>query len=323
MRDFAAQALNGAKLDLPWAGTFHSIGARLLRKHGRVIGLKPSFTIMDQSDSADLMNLVRQELGLSKMEKRFPKKATCLAIYSHMINSRKPLEKILAKHFPWCAEWQRELRSLFRQFVQAKLRQNILDCDDLLLFWDKMMDDKKLAVEIGGCFDDILVDEYQDTNKLHILLKLRCDGRSLAVVGDDARAIYSFRAATVRNIRNFPYQFQRPARIIKLEENYRSTQPILRAANEVMRFAKDRFTKNLWSNRKSKRKPCLTIVADEATQARYLAQQILRARGEGVSLRQQIVLVRASHQSAQLEAELARCNIPFVKWVFAESSGRI
>ncbi len=159
-------------------------------------------------------------------------------------------------------------------------------------------------MEIGGCFDDILVDEYQDTNKLQasILLKLRCDGRSLAVVGDDAQAIYSFRAATVRNIRNFPYQFQRPARIIKLEENYRSTQPILRAANEVMRFAKDRFTKNLWSNRKSKRKPCLTIVADEATQARYLAQQILRARGEGVSLRQQIVLVRASHQSAQLGA---------------------
>ncbi len=142
VRDFAAQVLNGAKLDLPWAGTFHSIGARLLRKHGRVIGLKPSFTIMDQSDSADLMNLVRQELGLSKMEKRFPEKATCLAIYSHMINSRKPLEKILAKHFPWCAEWQRELRSLFRQFVQAKLRQNILDYDDLLLFWDKMMHDK-------------------------------------------------------------------------------------------------------------------------------------------------------------------------------------
>ena len=316
VRDFTAKALNGGKLDLHWSGTFHSIGARLLRKYAHVVGLIPSFTILDQSDSEDLINLLRQELGLAKLQKRFPEKATCLAIYSHVINSRAPLDRVLTGHFPWCAEWERELRSLFKQYVQAKRHQNVLDYDDLLLFWDKMLNDKKLAAAIGSRFDHILVDEYQDTNPLQasILLKLKPDGRGVTVVGDDAQAIYSFRAATVRNIRDFPNQFTPQACIMKLERNYRSTQPILHAANEVMRFAKDRFKKNLWSTRKSQQKPCLTSVADEAAQARYIAQQILRAREAGVSLKQQIVLFRASRHSAQLEAELARRNIPFRKY---------
>jgi DNA helicase II / ATP-dependent DNA helicase PcrA len=200
--------------------------------------------------------------------------------------------------------------------VQAKRQQNVLDYDDLLLFLDKMLNDEKLAAEIGSRFDHILIDEYQDTNSLQaaILLKLKPDGRGVTVVGDDAQAIYSFRAATVCNIRHFPNQFTPPACIMKLERNYRSTKPILHASNEVMRFAKDRFTKNLWSTRKSLQKPYLTTVANEAAQARYVAQQILRAREAGVSLKQQIVLFRASHHSAQLEAELARCNIPFRKF---------
>ena len=208
------------------------------------------------------------------------------------------------------------MRTLFIAYGKAKQRQNVLDYDDLLLYWAKMLDDKDLAAEIGGRFDHVLVDEYQDTNRLQaeILLKLKPDGRGEMVVGDDAQAIYSFRAATVRNILDFPDKFKPRARVITLEQNYRSTQPILYASNLVIGFAKERFTKNLFSERRSQQKPYLTTVADEAAQARYVAQRILKAREAGVPLKQQAVLFRASHHSAQLELELARRNIPFVKY---------
>jgi DNA helicase-2/ATP-dependent DNA helicase PcrA len=179
-----------------------------------------------------------------------------------------------------------------------------------------MMNDAEIAAELSDRFDHVLVDEYQDTNKLqaNILLKLKPDGRGVTVVGDDAQSIYSFRAATVRNILDFPDQFEPPARIITLEQNYRSTQPILNACNRVIEFAADRFTKNLRSERKSKQRPYLTTVTDETAQARYVAQQILDAREAGVPLKGQAVLFRASHHSAQLEIELSRRNIPFVKY---------
>jgi DNA helicase-2/ATP-dependent DNA helicase PcrA len=200
--------------------------------------------------------------------------------------------------------------------VAAKQRQNVLDYDDLLLYWAEMMGNDDLAAEIGGWFDHILVDEYQDTNRLQskILLRLKPEGRGMMVVGDDAQSIYSFRAATVRNILDFPHQFRPAADIVTLEQNYRSTQPILDACNQVIRFAKERYTKNLRSDRRSKQKPFLTTVADETAQARFLAQQILDSREAGVSLRSQAVLFRASHHSAQLEIELTRRNIPFVKY---------
>ncbi len=316
VRRISAKGLRGARLDLPWSGTFHAIGARLLRQHAYRIGLKPNFSILDRGDAADLMNLARHDAGQSKKKKRFPQKDACLAIYSRTVNSGTPLDDVLKKHFPWCLEWKDDLRTLFTLYVKAKRRQNALDYDDLLLYWAEMLNDEKLAAEIGGRFDHILVDEYQDTNSLQakILLKLRPDGRGVMVVGDDAQAIYSFRAATVRNILDFPKQFQPPACVIALEENYRSTQPILHACNEVMKFAKERFTKNLWSARKSQQKPYLTTVADEAVQASYVAQQILRAREAGVSLRQQAVLFRSSNHSTLLELELARRNIPFRKY---------
>jgi DNA helicase II / ATP-dependent DNA helicase PcrA len=262
------------------------------------------------------MNLVRHDVGQSKKERRFPQKDTCLAIYSLAVNSGVPLERVLKQHFPWCLEWKDELRSLFTQYVKAKGRQNVLDYDDLLLYWAEMLNDKELAAEISGRFDHILVDEYQDTNRLQaeILLRLRVEGRGVMVVGDDAQAIYSFRAASVRNILDFPKKFKPPACVIALEENYRSTQPILHACNEVMKFAKERFTKKLWSARESKQKPYLTTVADEAAQASYVARQILRAREAGVSLKQQAVLFRSSNHSTLLELELARCNIPFRKY---------
>jgi DNA helicase-2/ATP-dependent DNA helicase PcrA len=316
VKRITATALGRQQVDLPWSGTFHAIGARLLREYATQIGLKPSFTILDRSDAADLMDLLRHDLGQSKKASRFPKKDTCLSIYSFTVNSRKSLEQVLAENFPWCAEWEKELRRLFQSYMAAKQRQNVLDYDDLLLYWAEMMKNDDLAAEIGSQFDHILVDEYQDTNRLQskILLSLKPEGRGLMVVGDEAQSIYSFRAATVRNILDFPKQFRPAADVVTLEQNYRSTQPILDACNRVIRFAKERYTKNLRSDRRSKQKPFLTVVADEAAQARFVAQQILDSREAGVPLKVQAVLFRASHHSAQLEIELTRCNIPFVKY---------
>jgi DNA helicase II / ATP-dependent DNA helicase PcrA len=301
---------------LNWAGTFHGIGARLIREYAEQIGIDPAFTIHDREDSADLINLVRHELGLSKTERRFPAKGTCLAIYSRCVNAEMPIEKVLGQFFPWCSGWHGELKQLFAAYVEAKQKQNVLDYDDLLLYWAQMMSDAVIAGDIGARFDHILVDEYQDTNRLQssILKGLRPGGHGMTVVGDDAQSIYSFRAATVRNILEFPDQFAPRAEIITLDRNYRSTQPILAAANAVIDLAKERFTKNLWSDRESSAKPFLVTVRDEADQARYIVEQVLEARESGTLLKQQAVLFRTSSHSGPLEVELTRRNIPFVKF---------
>ncbi|MET2825909.1 ATP-dependent helicase [Mesorhizobium shangrilense] len=301
---------------LTWAGTFHGIGARLLRDYALEIGLDPAFTIHDREDSADLMNLARHDLGLSKTEARFPTKGTCLAIYSRAVNAQAPLNEVLGSVFPWCSGWAEELKQLFAAYVEAKQAQNVLDYDDLLLYWAQMAAEPEIAGHLGERFDHVLVDEYQDTNRLQasILLALKPDGAGLTVVGDDAQSIYSFRAAEVRNILDFPRQFARPAEIVLLERNYRSTETILAAANAVIDGASERFTKNLWSDRKSLRKPELVTVRDEADQANYVCQAILAEREAGTALKSQAVLFRASHHSGPLEIELTRRNIPFVKF---------
>jgi DNA helicase II / ATP-dependent DNA helicase PcrA len=301
---------------LSWSGTFHAIGARLLREYAPGIGLDNAFTIHDREDSADLMNLVRHDLGFSKTEKRFPMKGTCLSIYSRAVNAEAPLGDVLRSFFPWCAEWEVELRTLFGAYVEAKQKQNVLDYDDLLLYWAQMMLEASVAEDVAARFDHVLVDEYQDTNRLQasILLALKPTGRGLTVVGDDAQSIYSFRAATVRNILDFPGHFSPKAEIITLDRNYRSTQPILAAANAVIELASERFTKNLWSDRASAERPFLVNVADDAAQAGYIVEKILEAREAGVILKAQAVLFRTSHHSASLEVELTRRNIPFVKF---------
>ncbi len=301
---------------LSWAGTFHGIGARLLRDYALEISLDPSFTIHDREDSADLMNLVRHGLGYSKTESRFPTKGTCLAIYSRCINAELPIEEVLRAHFPWCADWAEALKEIFTGYVEAKQRQGVLDYDDLLLYWAQMAGDPAIAEDMGARFDHILVDEYQDTNRLQasILLGLKPDGRGLTVVGDDAQSIYSFRAATFRNILDFPEQFSPPAEIVMLERNYRSTQAILAAANAVIGLAKERFTKTLWSERESDARPQIVGVADEADQAGYIVEQVLENRESGMTLKQQAVLFRTSSHSGPLEVELTRRNIPFVKF---------
>jgi len=307
-----------AVASLPWAGTFHSIGARLLREYAGRIGLEASFTIHDRADSEDLMGMVRQDVGLGTTtgQKRFPLKGTCLAIYSRVVNSREPLGEVLQSTFPWCAEWEDDLKRLFGAYVDAKQEQNVLDYDDLLLFWSEMASDPELGPELGALFDHVLVDEYQDTNRLQatVITGMKPDGRGVMVVGDDAQAIYSFRGATVRNILDFPQQFSQAARIVTLDRNYRSTQAILDASNAVIEAALERHAKTLWTDKPSSAKPQLVLIPDEAEQARWVCNRVLEQREAGVKLTQQAVLFRAASHSAALELELVRRNIPFVKF---------
>jgi DNA helicase-2/ATP-dependent DNA helicase PcrA len=301
---------------LSWAGTFHGIGARLLRIYAEQIGLNVDFTIHDREDSADLMNIVRHELGFSKTESRFPTKGTCLSIYSRTVNSETSLNEVLKTWYPWVSSWEPQLRELFAAYVEAKQAQNVLDYDDLLLYWAQMVGDAELADDIGQRFDHIMVDEYQDTNRLQssVLIALKPSGRGLTVVGDDAQSIYSFRAATIRNILDFPKTFSPPADIITLDRNYRSTTTILAAANGVIDLARERFTKNLWTDRQSAERPKLLTVKDENDQAGYIVEQVLANREVGMTLKQQAVLFRTSSHSGPLEVELTRRNIPFVKF---------
>ena len=301
---------------LRWAGTFHAVANRLLRLYAPALGLDPSFTVLDRSDAEDLLDVVRHHAGLSRQKKRFPRKGTCLAIYSRCVNSGDPLKKCLDDAFPWCADWEEELRELFRGYVDAKQEHAVLDYDDLLLYWFHLMQEPALARKVAQRFDHVLVDEYQDTNALQasILLALCPKGDSLTVVGDDAQSIYAFRAATVRNILDFPGHFEPPAAVVTLEQNYRSTQPILDAANAVISFAAERFTKDLFSDRKSQQKPCLITVEDESEQVDYVVDRVLAAREAGLMLQQQAVLFRTTHHSDLLQVELSRRNIPFVMY---------
>jgi DNA helicase-2/ATP-dependent DNA helicase PcrA len=299
-----------------WSGTFHAIGHQLLRLYAGQIGLDPRFTVLDRSDAADLLDLVRDEMRLSEQRRRFPKKATCLAIYSYAANAQLSLEQVLDQAFPWCREWQAELRQLFGGYVAAKQGQAVVDYDDLLLYWARMMGVPAIAADVGQRFDHVLVDEYQDTNALQagILRALKADGRGLTVVGDDAQSIYGFRAATVRNILDFPSSFAPPAAVITLEQNYRSTEPILEAANAVMSLAPEGFRKRLFSARRSPQKPWLVTVQDDLAEVGHVAATILANREAGIPLRDQAVLFRTSHHSSQLELELRRRNIPYVKF---------
>jgi len=301
---------------LPWSGTFHATGNRLIREYAARLGLDPSFSVLDRGDAADLMDVVRQRLGLSKTGQRFPRKDTCLGIYSHRVNTQRPLHDTLETVYPWCLEWEEALVGLFRAYVEEKLTQQALDYDDLLLYWQLMMRDEALAAEIGARFDHVLVDEYQDTNALQaeILLRLKPDGAGVTVVGDDAQAIYSFRGATVDNILEFPERFSPPAHVVVLEENYRSTQPVLDAANALMAEGSRQFRKFLRSVRGGGVRPRFVTVQDDQAQAAYVIDRVLDCRERGIELRRQAVLFRNADHSDVLELELMRHNIPYVKY---------
>lgn len=305
-----------AQYNLPWSGTFHSVANRLLRRYAQTLGLDVGFSVLDRSDSADLLDVVRHELDLSKKSRRFPKKDTCLAIYSRCVNTKKPLVDSLSESYPWCADWESELRTLFRHYVMRKQEIQALDYDDLLLYWSHLVADDELAVEVGSWFDHVLVDEYQDTNLIQaeILNAIKPDGSGLTVVGDDAQSIYSFRAAEVENILGFSAQYEPLAHVVSLKENYRSTQPILDSANCLIAESERQYKKNLYTIKKSGGKPHYVTVEDGEAEAEYVVQAILGNREQGMQLKEQAVLFRSAHHSDRLELELVRRNIPYVKY---------
>lgn len=311
----AQRLAGGPEAARVWGGTFHAMANRLLRRYGGALGLPPSFTIMDSSDSADLMDLVRSELGLGATRRRFPRKQTLQQIYSATVNSQTKLTEVVEKRFPWCREEISEVRSVFEAYSDRKRARIVLDYDDLLLFWRALTRHPGASRQLHGLFDHVLVDEYQDTNELEaaIVAGMRGAGTGVMAVGDDAQAIYSFRAASTANMLSFCDLFP-GARVVLLEQNYRSTQPILDVSNEVIAQAKDGYSKRLWSERPGTKLAQLVQCEDESAQSDEVCSRVLEARERGVLLREQAVLFRTGHHSAGLELELSRRNIPFVKY---------
>ncbi len=307
---------NASPVQLPWSGTFHSVANRLLRHYAHNLCLDPGFSVLDRGDSADVMDVVRHEMSLSTKSRRFPKKDTCLAIYSRCVNARTSLADALAATFPWCQDWEAELRELFRAYVSRKQDSNALDYDDLLLYWSHLVAEPEIAAEIGSWFDHVLVDEYQDTNLLQaeILNAIKPEGQGLTVVGDDAQSIYSFRAAEVENILGFADQYMPSATVVSLEENYRSTQPILDSANCLIAESERQYRKNLFTAKKGGASPQYITVEDADAEAEFVVHGVLANREQGMQLKNQAVLFRGAHHSDRLELELVRRNIPYVKY---------
>ena len=297
---------------LSWSGTFHGIGARLLRIYAEQIGLNVDFTIHDREDSADLMNLARHELGFSKTESRFPTKGTCLSIYSRAVNSQSPLNEILRQHYPWVATWEEQLKQLFAAYVEAKQAQNVLDYDDLLLYWAQMVSDPDLADDVGNRFDHVMVDEYQDTNVAQYLwLRLLAQGSpNICCVGDDDQSIYGWRGAEVDNILRFEKDFP-GAKVIRLERNYRSTANILAAASGLIAKNKDRLGKTLFTDGASGAKIKVANFWDDEAEARAIGEDIENHQRAQERLNDMAVLVRASSQMRAIEDRFITLGLPY------------
>ncbi|MDQ6616391.1 MAG: ATP-dependent helicase [Actinomycetota bacterium] len=297
-----------------WGGTFHSVAHRVLRLHGRRLGLGPAFSVLDQGDATEVLSLVRQDVltlqtGEATSGRRFPRPDTLAAIYSRVVSTAEPLSVVVERDFPWCRPEVAGIGAIFEGYTARKRARRMLDFEDLLLAWRALGAVEGGAELLAGLWDQVLVDEFQDTNRVQadILALLRPDGAGLTVVGDEAQAIYAFRAATSRNMEVFPEQFPATT-IVRLEENYRSIPPILAVANAVM------AGKVLWSGRVGSVRPRLRVCEDESVQAEAVCDSVLRHREGGVMLRRQAVLFRASHHADVLELALSRRNIPYVKY---------
>ncbi|HZI29031.1 MAG TPA: ATP-dependent helicase, partial [Gemmatimonadaceae bacterium] len=296
-------------------GTFHGTAHRLLRRFGPAAGLSGDFTIMDQGDAADLIQLSRAQLGYGDAKRRFPRKETLHYVYSRHVNTEFPVAEILAEEFPRFSEYEAAFGRIYADFTKRKAERNLVDYDDLLVFWCLLLEHPALGPKIAGLYEHVLVDEYQDTNVLQArILRGLCSGhRNITVVGDDAQSIYSFRGASFRNILEFPREFQGTT-MVALEQNYRSTQPILDTSNTLISRASERFTKNLWTHREGGEQPWLVTTNDEQQQTRFVVERILELHEEGIPLSEMAVLFRAAYMSADLEIELTNRKIPFEKW---------
>ncbi|MGD9202782.1 MAG: ATP-dependent helicase, partial [Chitinispirillia bacterium] len=313
----AAQAISmsSSSVNQVWGGTFHAIANRLLRIYAQTAGISPDFTIIDQSDAADSIDIIRHKKSFTKLNKRFPRKGTCLAVYSRCMNSSDDLAQILKVHFPWCEQWKDKLKELFKEYVIYKQGNNILDYDDLLLYLYHLLGNKSVANAIEQRFEYILVDEYQDTNRLqaNILYRLRQSNTNIMAVGDDAQSIYSFRSASIQNMLDFPKKYPHTV-IVKLEQNYRSTKYILKTTNSMIEQSKECFHKTLYTNRETGQHPQLITCKDESHENETVIQHVLKHYEQGIPLHNQAVLFRASSHSNSLEIALTQKNIPFHKY---------
>jgi len=315
------QRLVGSASTQVHGGTFHGTAHRLLKRFGPAAGLPADFTILDQSDAADLMGLARADLGyadslaLPKSAPRFPRAETLLTIYSRHINTDRPIQDIIGEQWPHFIAWTGDVERVFGDYVRRKAERNLLDYDDLLLSWALLLEQAPpIAAQIRSLFDHVLVDEYQDTNPLQSrILRALCPNGRITVVGDDAQSIYAFRGATIRNILDFPHQFP-GTEIITLERNYRSTSPILDTTNALISRSRERYSKQLWTERTGGEHPWLVTVRDEHDQTIFVVDRILQLHDEGIPLREMAVLFRAGYLSADLEIELSNRRIPYEKW---------
>ncbi len=310
-----AGELIGVRSERVRGGTFHSVANMLLRRFGRSIGLEPGFTILDRGDAEDLIALVRGQLGLNEKDKRFPRKATIAEIFSKSENTLRPLDEIVVEEFNHFADHLEALGQLQRGYQAAKRQRQLVDYDDLLVLLRRLlMEDEAIRRTISSLYRYILVDEYQDTNRLQadVVRHLASTHQNVMVVGDDAQSIYGFRGATFKNIMEFPMLFPGTT-IYKLEENYRSTQPILNLANCIIEGATEKYSKHLFTRNLDGPMPVLVEAAGENAQSRFIAQKILELREEGIPLDEMAVLFRSSFHSFDLEIVLSRSGLPFVK----------
>lgn len=296
-------------------GTFHSFANIILRKYSKLLGLKNNFTIMDRADCEDVINHIVGQL-FPKKEKRFPKKSTLLDIYSKSINKVTPTKQIIADEFPQFAHCEDKIIEVHKAYVAYKRENSVLDYDDLLLYIKLLLENNDgLRKRLSNEYKYIMVDEYQDTNTLQadVIRLLASEHNNIMAVGDDAQSIYSFRGANYRNILDFPRLFEN-TKIIKLEQNYRSTQNILKLTNEIISKAKEKYTKNLFSNIVSPQVPALICAKDTQMEADFICQRILELLDEDISLSDICVLTRNARMSYNLEIELSKRAIPFQKF---------
>jgi DNA helicase-2/ATP-dependent DNA helicase PcrA len=307
--------LIGARSQRVCGGTFHSVANLLLRRYGRSIGVEPSFTILDRGDAEDLIALMRAQLGLNEKDKRFPRKGTIMEMLSKCENTLRSLDEIILDEFGHFADHAEDLGRLQKAYQAAKRQKQLLDYDDLLVMLRQLLlMDESARTTISRQYRYILVDEYQDTNRLQaeVIRQLASTHNNVMVVGDDSQSIYGFRGATFKNIMEFPTLFPGTT-MYKLEENYRSTQPILNLANCIIDEAAEKYTKRLFTRKIDGPLPALVEAAGENTQSRFIAQKILDLREEGIPLSEVAVLFRSSFHSFDLEIELSRKGLPFIK----------
>lgn len=297
-------------------GTFHSLCQYMLRFYGYLLGYHSNFTILDRSDAEDLINLLRNSLGFTNKKKKFPKKDTLATIYSKIINQRKSLEEILSCEYPQFLDFFYEIEKLRIEYNNYKKEHQLMDYDDLLVNWLLILKQyPQVRREVGERYNFIMVDEYQDTNYLQgeIIKYMGEIHQNVMVVGDDSQSIYGFRGANFKNIFEFPKLFKN-TKIIKLEQNYRSTQAILDLANIIISNSKIKYTKNLYTLRKGGEKPVLFKAKDEAESSKFIVDRVLELREKGIKLSQISVLFRSAFHSFDLEVELSKRGIPFIKY---------